>query len=141
MHNINSAVVYNRPELRLELFKELDSETNSKEQLSKQVFAYFLQKHAQGRSESGDVIKPLREFLLPTPAQLADNDASSVYYMDLLDESADSEETLAEVAEMLSEINSTYGADASVLVQMSTELAQTSMHCYNLKHLHCADTM
>lgn len=103
MHNINSAVVYNRPELRLELVKELDSETNSKKQLSKQVFAYFLQKHAQGRSESGDVIKPLREFLLPTPAQLADNDASSVYYMDLLDESADSEETLAEFAEMLSE--------------------------------------
>ena len=33
-------------------------------------------------------------------------------------------------------INSTYGADASVLVQMSTESAQTTcMHCYKLKHL------
>ena len=30
-------------------------------------------------------------------------------------------------------INSTYGADASVLVQVSTESAQTTcMHCYNL---------
>ena len=33
-------------------------------------------------------------------------------------------------------INSTYSADASVLVQMSTESAQTTcMHCYNLRHL------
>ena len=33
-------------------------------------------------------------------------------------------------------INSTYGADASVLVQMSTDSPQTTcMHCYNLKHL------
>ena len=33
-------------------------------------------------------------------------------------------------------INSTYGADALVLVQMSTKSAQTTcMHCYNLNHL------
>ena len=37
-------------------------------------------------------------------------------------------------------INSTYGADASVLVQMSTESAQTTgMHCY--KFPTTADTM
>ena len=55
-----------------------------------------------GPPEQGEVLKPLRQFLLPTPAQLANHDPSTVYSMELLDENADSEETMAEVAEMVS---------------------------------------
>ena len=52
---------------------------------------------------SGEVLKPLREFLLPTPAQLANHDSSIIYYMELLDENADCEETMARVAEIVLE--------------------------------------
>lgn len=76
----------------------------------------MLQKHIQGQSETGDVLKPLREFLLPTPAQLADHDPSKIYYMEILDENADCEETMAEVAGMLSESIRSESQDWVVLV-------------------------
>ena len=41
--------------------------------------------------------------MLPTPAQLADHDSSTIYYMEILDENADSEETMSQVAEILIE--------------------------------------
>lgn len=88
--------------LTVDNFIETTDESQSRLHISLQVFAYFLQKHAlQSQSEHG-VLKPLREFLIPTPAQLAYHEQSSVYYMELLDENADSEETMAEVAEMVS---------------------------------------
>ena len=87
--------VPHRPGLHLEQFQELDSEMTSKGKLSKEVFAYFPLKQATGRFDLGEVLKPMKEFLLPTPAQLADNEPSKVYYMELLDKNADSEETMA----------------------------------------------
>ena len=47
--------------------------------------------------------KPLHEFLLPAPAQVADHDPSRIYYMEFIDENADLEETVAHVAEMILE--------------------------------------
>ena len=51
----------------------------------------------------GKVLKPLREFILPSAAQLRHYNQSSVFYMDMLNECADSQETMALVAEMLQE--------------------------------------
>lgn len=47
-----------------------------------------------------EVLKPLREFILPT---IADHNASTIYYTELIDENADSEETMTHVAEMVIE--------------------------------------
>ena len=92
-----------RHRLKLENFLESNDEITSREHISVQVFAYFIQKHIlNGPPQQGSVLKPLRQFLLPTPAQLANHDPSTVYYMELIDENADSEQTMAEVAEMVS---------------------------------------
>jgi hypothetical protein len=54
-------------------------------------------------SEPGMVLKPLRKFLLPSRAQLVDHDPSVIYYMELIDENCDSEETMTHVAELVLE--------------------------------------
>ena len=95
-HTLNPLVSI--PPLLLEQFKETECEIASKNLLSNQVFTYFIQKFVQQNSTLDGVLKPLRQFLLPTPAQLANHERSAIYYMQLLDENADSEETLAEVA-------------------------------------------
>ena len=41
--------------------------------------------------------------LLPTLAQFADHDLSRIYYMEFIDEDADSEEIMVHVAEMILE--------------------------------------
>ena len=69
--------------VQLTQFLELDNETTSKMKLSKEVFAYFLQKSILPKFDSGEVLKPLREFLLPTAAQLAEHNSSKIYYMEL----------------------------------------------------------
>ena len=88
-HTCNTPVPH-RPGLHLEQFQELDSEMTSKGKLSKDVFAYFLLKQTTTcrRFDLGEVLKPIKKFLLPTPAQIADNDPSKVYYIELLDEVA-----------------------------------------------------
>ena len=89
-------------QLDLSQFQESDNEISSKLRLTKEVFAYFLQKSILPRCDSG-VLKPLREFILPTVAQLTDHSASLLYYMELVDENADSEEAMTHVAEMVLE--------------------------------------
>lgn len=84
-------------------FQESDGERASKQQLNREVFAYFLQKVTIPKFNSGCVLKSLREFILLSPAQLADHDPSTIYYMELLDENADSEETMTIVSEMVLE--------------------------------------
>ena len=69
--------------VQLTQFLELDNETTNKMKLSKEVFAYFLQKSILPKFDSGEVLKPLREFLLPTAAQLAEHNSSKIYYMEL----------------------------------------------------------
>ena len=100
---ISSLAPSNKPDLQLEKFHEVESELESKNYLRKQTFAYLLQKYCQNKSELAGVLKPLRDFILPTPAQLSDHMSSTVYYMELLDESADSEETMAAVADMVND--------------------------------------
>ena len=99
----NKTVAISAPNIKLHQFLELANETGSKVKLNKEVFAYFFQKCKLPKSDSGEVLKPLREFMLPTPAQLADHDSSTIYYMEILDENADSEETMSQVAEILIE--------------------------------------
>ena len=100
--NTHQMLVDDRHSLKLENFFENRDETASREHVSAQVFAYFIQKSILNDSnEQEEVLKPLRQFLLPTPAQLANHDKSTIYYMELLDENADSEQTMAEVAEMV----------------------------------------
>ena len=67
------------------------------------MFAYFLQNFTKQSSDSEEVLKPLREFILPTAAQLADHSPSLIYYLELLDENADSQETMTEVSELVLE--------------------------------------
>jgi hypothetical protein len=61
-------------------------------------------------------MKSLRECLLPTSAQLIDNDPSHIYYLELLDENADSVETMSVVAEMIIEKMKTSTQESVVLV-------------------------
>ena len=103
IRKFNVRPVLHTTKLQINQFLELDNEITSRSRLTTQVFAYLLHKKVQRTSDLGEVLKPLKEFLLPTPAQLVDNDPSTVYYMDLWDENADSEETMTEVVEMLSE--------------------------------------
>ena len=73
------------------------------DKLFNETFAYFLLKLTMQNSDSNLFLKPLREFLLPSPAQLKDCDPSLIYYMKPLDDNADSKETMAEVSELLLE--------------------------------------
>ena len=93
------------PTLHLDIqqFQEGKDEEDSKLKLNKQVFAYSLLKASVPELDSGTVLKPLRDFILPTPAQLADNDPSKIFYMDIYDENADSEQTMAAVAETVND--------------------------------------
>ena len=109
--------MHERPSLQLEKFQLLDSEVESKMQLSVQVFSYLVQKHTLSNSEElGRVLKHFRAFCLPTPAQLAYQSPSTVYYMDLLDENADSDDTMAEVAEMIIDEITAGGVQKHVLL-------------------------
>ena len=90
-------------QLKIERFFELKSKIESKTRLHKEVFAYFLQKFTKQSSDSEEVLKPLREFIFPTAAQLADHSPSLIYYLELLDENADSQETMTKVSELVLE--------------------------------------
>ena len=59
----------------------------SRLKLEKQVFAYSVLKAA----DPGMSLRPLRDFILPTPVQLADHNPSKIVY--ILGDYADSEDT------------------------------------------------
>ena len=65
--------------LSMEKFSPGDNEKFSQTKLQKEVFAYFLQKLSVQNLDSGKVLKPMREFLLPSAAQLMDSDPSLIY--------------------------------------------------------------
>ena len=75
--NTSHSANLHRREMDINHFKEKEGEIASKRKLSAEVFAYFLQKHVKARSDLGEVLKPLQEFLLPTQAQLADHNPST----------------------------------------------------------------
>ena len=100
-HGRTRTLASHYPNLQLAQFIELECETASKIKLSNEAFAHFLQKCALPNFDSGEVLKPLREFLLPTAAQLTENDPSRIYYTEILGENADSEETMTHVVEEL----------------------------------------
>ena len=89
--------------LKIKQFSESDCEIVSKTKLNKEVFAYFLQKLTIQSSVSDRTLKPFREFLLLTANQLQDSDPSLIYYLELIDENADSQETMLEVSELVQE--------------------------------------
>ena len=102
--------------LELKQFLETDNEVACQTKLEKEVIAYCIQKLALSNLDEAKVLKPLREFLIPTPAQLADHDPSILYYMDLIDENADSEETMSMVCEMVLEQAASASQEWVVLV-------------------------
>ena len=88
-------------------FLETEKETVAKKEILKEAFSYILQKSV--KPNSGATLKPLREFILPSTAQLAYSESSTVYYLDLLDENAGCDETMARVTEMvLEKVSSKY---------------------------------
>ena len=88
-------------------FLETEKETVAKKEILKEAFSYILQKSV--KPNSGATLKPLREFILPSTAQLAYSESSTVYYLDVLDENADCDETMARVTEMvLEKVSSKY---------------------------------
>lgn len=98
-----------------------------------QVFSYLIQKHCLTNSEH--TLKPFREFCLPTPAQLADHNQSLIYYMDLMDENADSDETMAEVAEMISDKITASGSGVQKYVLLVGD-GKTYEHLCKVKRLY-----
>lgn len=116
LHSRPSTPASQQSNIQLAKFLELESEMATKRKLSMEVFTYFLQKFTLPECDTGEVLKPLREFLPPTAAQLAEHDPSRIYYLELLDKNADSEETLSQVAEMLLEKVSSVSQDFIVLV-------------------------
>lgn len=125
--------VQEQPTLQLQKFKELENEVESKEHISMQVFSYLIQKHCLTNSEH--TLKPFREFCLPTPAQLADHNQSLIYYMDLMDENADSDETMAEVAEMISDKITASGSGVQKYVLLVGD-GKTYEHLCKVKRLY-----
>ena len=83
-------------------FFETNEEISSRERLFTQVCSFFFQKAVLLPHEDDAIVfKSLRDFLLPSEAQLKDNESSNIYYMELIDENADSMETMSQVAEMI----------------------------------------
>lgn len=102
-YKTSHAAFYLHKDLKLEHFFESDDELTSKSRMYKEAFAYFIQKLTIQNSDPVQVLKSLREYILPTVAQLSDHDPSLIYYMEVLDENADSQETMAEVSELVIE--------------------------------------
>ena len=98
------------------------------------MFAYLAQKHALGRSSQycDNNIKQLKQFLALNTAGSSPNQ-SNIYYMDLLDENPDSDETMLLVAEkLLNELQSDYQDGYIVLVGDG----KTYEHLMNIKRLY-----
>ena len=89
--------------LKLDRFSTTISERASTTMLNKELFSYFIQKIAIQDSDPSKTLKSFREYILPTAAQLKYSDPSVVHYMEVLDDNPDSQETMAEVCELLME--------------------------------------
>ena len=88
--------------LTISHFFESNEEISSRERLFTQVCSFFFQKAVLLPHEDDAIVfKSLRDFFLPSEAQLKDNKSSNIYYMELIDENADSMETMSQVAEMV----------------------------------------
>jgi hypothetical protein len=103
-HEQARSAVLGKRNIPITHFSELSQEVESRKKLHNEAFAYFLQK----LTVTGSVLKSLREYILPTPAQLSDNAPSLIHYLEILDENADSQETMAAVSELVLEKLSTF---------------------------------
>ena len=122
--------------LKLEQFQEGEADEASTLRLHKQVFSYSILKVCLPALESGTVLRQLRDFIIPSQAQLADHDPSTIFYMDILDENADSEQTMTVVADMINvKLLSTSPQQWMVLVGDG----KTFVHLQRVKRLYRAD--
>ena len=105
LHTHKSLKLTGQPTQTLQVvdFSPSEVELKSTLRLNKEVFAYFMQKLAMQHTRPEVTIKSLREFILPTAAQLKYSDPSQIYYMELIDENADCKETMTEVSELVLE--------------------------------------
>ena len=85
--------------LNLQDFQETNTESRSREELHRQFLSYAFQKYVIHNEEQlkDKVLMNFRQFLDDD----ADKQQSNVYYMELVDENPDSEETMAQIAEDL----------------------------------------
>ncbi len=88
--------------LTVQAFQESIGETQQRENMQLKFFSYALQKYVADqyeRSSEKHVLKGVRQFL--TQAQSCDEQPSQVYYMEVVDENPDNDETMAQVADDL----------------------------------------
>ena len=122
--------------LKLEQFQEGEADEASTLRLHKQVFSYSILKVCLPAHESGTVLRQLRDFIIPSQAQLADHDLSTIFYMDISDENADSEQTMTVVADIINvKLLSTSPQQWMVLVGDG----KTFVHLQRVKKLYRAD--
>ena len=132
--SIHHRNIHPQKSLHLEDFKESRSESSQQKLLQSKVFAYLAQKHALGRSSQycDNNIKQLKQFLALSTAGSSPNQYN-FYYMDLLDENPDFDETMLLVAEkLLNELQSDYQDGNIVLVGDG----KTYEHLMNIKRLY-----
>ena len=121
------------PGLSFSQFLNSDSENECVTKLSKEAFSYIFQKVTC--TIPSPLGAPLREFLLPTVAQLSDKEPSAIHYMEMLYENADSQQTMCHVAEMLLERLKKHPQQWIVLVGDG----KTYEHLLSMKRMYGSD--
>ncbi len=117
--------------LRLQDFEESESEEGKRKSMQLKLFSYTLQKyvvHHSDKQSEKQVLRDVRQFL--DQAQAGDEQPSQVYYMELVDENPDDDETMARIADDLLEKFSTETPEAWVVLVGD---GKTYQHLLNIK--------
>ena len=120
--------------LQIEDFKESSSESTEQKHLQSKVFSYIAQEHFLLKSSEycGNTLKELKQFLTISSTNSTLNQ-SNIFYMDLVDENPNSDETMMLVAEkLLKDLQTDFQGGYVVLVGDG----KTYEHIVNIKRLY-----